>query len=263
MIPAIEREVNEGENFAPLRQIVNSMILATWYKKTLKTSLLGQYYADQGKVLGVDSQDQAQKSKIYDQYIEAFKTGVFDFIKEEYDPTVEDLVPRKYFAGGVEYSGEVTSITAQEELPDGLQGDLAQLSQQNIDEVATRFEVFKDETTTVDFATAAQEQSIGPLNFSQATAQYFYLKQTMIKALDQENFDEYRQLREQMIAVVDQLGSQATSVSGDELVDTIAGLMQQGDLHPAIFGFNINALNNAGQTEAIRRELNRHCSTNL
>ena len=33
IIPAIEKEVNNGENFANLRQIYNSMLLATWYKR--------------------------------------------------------------------------------------------------------------------------------------------------------------------------------------------------------------------------------------
>ncbi|VAW13323.1 hypothetical protein MNBD_BACTEROID05-1209, partial [hydrothermal vent metagenome] len=31
LIPEIEREVNEGKNFAKLRQVYNSMLLATWY----------------------------------------------------------------------------------------------------------------------------------------------------------------------------------------------------------------------------------------
>ena len=36
LIPELEREVNEGKNFANLRQIYHSMILATWFKKNLK-----------------------------------------------------------------------------------------------------------------------------------------------------------------------------------------------------------------------------------
>jgi len=35
VIPAIEKEVNEGKNFANLRQVYNSLILANWYKKPL------------------------------------------------------------------------------------------------------------------------------------------------------------------------------------------------------------------------------------
>lgn len=41
LIPEIEKEVNAGKNFAVLRQIFNSMILATWYKQNLQESILG------------------------------------------------------------------------------------------------------------------------------------------------------------------------------------------------------------------------------
>ncbi len=100
LIPEIEREVNEGKNFANLRQIYNSMILAVWYKKNLKESLLGQVYVDQNKVKGVDVEDKEVKQKIYQQYLEAFKKGVYNYIKEDYDPATKEIVPRKYFSGG-------------------------------------------------------------------------------------------------------------------------------------------------------------------
>ena len=101
LLPEIEKEVNTGETFANLRQIFNSMILATWYKKNLKESLLGQVYADKNKTKGVDVEDKDVKEKIYDQYLEAFKTGVYDFIKEDYDEQMQEVIPRKYFSGGV------------------------------------------------------------------------------------------------------------------------------------------------------------------
>lgn len=53
LLPEIEREINEGKNFANLRQIYHSVILATWYKHHLKDSLLGQGYADKNKVNGI------------------------------------------------------------------------------------------------------------------------------------------------------------------------------------------------------------------
>ena len=66
IIPEIEKEVNEGKNFAPLRQIYHSLILATWYKKRLRQSLLGKVYLDQNKVKGVDIEDKQTKQKIYE-----------------------------------------------------------------------------------------------------------------------------------------------------------------------------------------------------
>ena len=101
LIPEIEREVNEGKNFANLRQIFHSMILAVWYKKTLKDSLLGKIYVDQNKTKGVDVEDREIHQKIYDQYLAAFKKGVYDYIREDYDPATQEIVPRKYFSGGV------------------------------------------------------------------------------------------------------------------------------------------------------------------
>ncbi len=101
IIPIIEKEVNEGKNFAPLRQIYNSMILATWYKKTLKETLLAQVYTDKNKVAGVQVDDPQAKEKIYEQYLQAFKVGVFNYIKEEEDPLTHETLPRKYFSGGM------------------------------------------------------------------------------------------------------------------------------------------------------------------
>jgi len=101
IVPAIEKEVNEGETFANLRQIYNSMILATWYKQNLRDSLLGQVYVNQNKVKGIDHVATELKEDVYKQYLEAFNTGVYNYIKEDFDPTTSQIVPRKYFAGGL------------------------------------------------------------------------------------------------------------------------------------------------------------------
>lgn len=100
ILPEIEREVNEGKNFAPLRQIYNSLILAKWYKETIKESLLSKVYVDQNKVIGVEVDDKTIKDQIYTQYMEAYKRGVYDYIKEDYDTLSHELIPRKYFSGG-------------------------------------------------------------------------------------------------------------------------------------------------------------------
>ncbi len=106
IVPLIEKEVNEGSNFAQVRQVYNSMILATWFKRTLKNTLLGQVYVDQNKVAGIDLNDPQAKEKIYEQYLAAYKTGVFNYIKEDLDEATQQMVPRKYFSGGVNFSGK-------------------------------------------------------------------------------------------------------------------------------------------------------------
>ncbi len=116
LIPAIEKEVNEGRNFAQLRQIYNSMILATWYKRRLKESLLGQLYVDQNKTRGIDLKDKDAKYKIYHQYLEAFKKGAFDYIKEDYDPALQEVMTRKYISGGMAYDAAMVAIVSPAEL---------------------------------------------------------------------------------------------------------------------------------------------------
>ena len=101
ILPQIEKEVNEGKNFAKLRQIFYAMILSTWYKMTLKNALLNQVYSNKAKTGGVLSVDMTRGEKIYRQYLQAYKKGVFNYIKEMPDATSHQMVARKYFSGGV------------------------------------------------------------------------------------------------------------------------------------------------------------------
>jgi len=116
VIPELTKEINEDKNFAKLRQVYNSLILATWYKKKIKDSILQQVYADKKKVAGVgyDQSIIPMKGKafqrnasndvelIYHRYLQAFKKGVYNYIKEDIDPATQEIIPRKYFSGGVQ-----------------------------------------------------------------------------------------------------------------------------------------------------------------
>ena len=99
VIPEITKEVNTGKNFAPLRQIYQALILAKWYKETIQNGLLDALYTNKNKVAGVNLSDPAVKEQIYERYLNAYKKGAFNYIKE--DPTPDgQVVPRKYFSGG-------------------------------------------------------------------------------------------------------------------------------------------------------------------
>lgn len=100
VLPVIEKEINTGAHFARLRQIYHSLVLATWFKQRLRNSILGRHYVDQRKTPGIEIEDKKAKETIYQQYMEAFKLGVYDYIREDYDPLTEQIIPRKYFAGG-------------------------------------------------------------------------------------------------------------------------------------------------------------------
>jgi len=104
VIPELTKEVNEDKNFAQLRQVYNSLILATWYKKKIKDSILEQVYANQKKVAGVNINDPKETQRIYQRYLQAFKKGVYNYIKEDVDPLTQETIPRKYFSGGVQLS---------------------------------------------------------------------------------------------------------------------------------------------------------------
>lgn len=102
VLPAIKKDVNYGHNFAPLRQIYNSMILATWYKRNLRETILAKAYVGKSTVNGIDIDDKHIREKIYQQYMEALKKGVYNYIREEYDPQAQTVIPKKYFSGGIE-----------------------------------------------------------------------------------------------------------------------------------------------------------------
>ena len=38
---------------------------------------------------------------IYQRYLQAFKKGAYNYIKEEQDPITQEMIPRKYFSGGI------------------------------------------------------------------------------------------------------------------------------------------------------------------
>jgi len=123
ILPAIEKEINEGRNFALLRQVYHSLILAIWYKKNLKESILNKVYIDKNKIKGVDVEDKDIRQKIYNQYLEAYKKGVYDYIKQDDDPYLNKTVHRRYVSGGMALTQIRNSI---QEIP--MSGrDLAQI----------------------------------------------------------------------------------------------------------------------------------------
>ena len=141
VLPELTIEINENKNFTKLRQVYNSLILATWYKKKIKDSILAQVYADKNKIAGVrynksitnggqpgDMASAVSPSRlpsneplnlkasqgnpvndverIYHRYLQAFKKGVYNYIKEDIDSATQEMIPRKYFSGGMNFTSE-------------------------------------------------------------------------------------------------------------------------------------------------------------
>ena len=111
VIPELEREVNEGKNFSRLRQVYQSLILAFWFKRKIKDGILHKAYVDQKKVVGLNIDDAKMSEKIWSQYVQAFQKGVYNYIKEEVDPLMREVIPRKYFSGGVVLDMESAMVT--------------------------------------------------------------------------------------------------------------------------------------------------------
>jgi len=127
ILPLLDKEIHEGENFYAIRQIFNSLILAKWFKIRLKKTLLGQVYVDQAKIQGVDAADPEIREKIYQQYLKAFRQGAFDYIKEEYDPLKKEIIPRHYFAGGTSWKMQEGEDLFLKEVDPSRQEDFVQV----------------------------------------------------------------------------------------------------------------------------------------
>ena len=110
LLPVLEKEVNEGKNFAPLRQAYQSLILAAWYKRRLKESLLAKVYVDKSRVAGIDAMDKDGKDEVYARYLEVFRKGFYNYVKEEVDPYTREIVPRRYFSGGVDFAASMDKV---------------------------------------------------------------------------------------------------------------------------------------------------------
>ncbi len=143
IIPAIEKEVNEGQSFAAVRQIYNAEIMATWFKKTLRESLLGQVFANKSKIAGQMASDPQAKEKIFMQYLQAYKRGVFNYIKKEATPDGQ-IIPRRYLSGGVVLPESVQGST------DRMFQSLAQQRNQAVQNLAARLDREPIETVIAD-----------------------------------------------------------------------------------------------------------------
>jgi aryl-alcohol dehydrogenase-like predicted oxidoreductase/CheY-like chemotaxis protein len=194
VIPALTREVNEGKNFAQLRQVFYSLILATWYKKKIKDSILNKVYSNRKRIMGLSptrgqvpptrghvaeapigdrnvsrapasvrqedpsrlpsneglNVEATQRNEpndvehIYQQYLKAFKKGVYNYIKEDSviarspqgDEAISErtTIPRKYFSGGVTaFINTVMTVVNRHTADSALIAELSQKPQSLMD----------------------------------------------------------------------------------------------------------------------------------
>ena len=151
VLPALEKEINEGAHFATLRQIYQALILSAWFKRKLKENALNKAYSDQNKNAGLEFNG-VNEEAIYQQYIEAYREGAFNFIREEKAAGEDTPIPRKYFSGGVladtqQLDNAITFTDNTQEIisgdtPQQLFGiDLAQASKASTEKDTDRFDM--------------------------------------------------------------------------------------------------------------------------
>ncbi|UCB57476.1 MAG: class I SAM-dependent methyltransferase [Candidatus Omnitrophota bacterium] len=102
ILPKLEEEVNFGKDYAPLRQVYNSLILAQCYKQRYCNK--NNFYSQsihKARLVGLCSEDDWEKDKYFQAYLNSHKQGEYSFSRQEYDPNYLDLVRRRYFSGGV------------------------------------------------------------------------------------------------------------------------------------------------------------------
>lgn len=102
IVPRVEYMVNYSRDYASLRQVYESLILAECYKQKywgeggFFAHCINQVYLD-----GLNSTEPWSKEEIFNGYMNSFRNGEYALYMSEYDPQMLDLVRKYYFSGGV------------------------------------------------------------------------------------------------------------------------------------------------------------------
>gem|GEM_PF-3492309 len=104
ILPLIEKEINTSKEFAPLRQLYSSLIISAAFKKRLKQSI-HYVFVNQNKTSPLKRADAQVKEEIYQQYIDLYKKGVFNYVRKDYDPYERKTIKRRYVSGGLLFDG--------------------------------------------------------------------------------------------------------------------------------------------------------------
>lgn len=114
IIPIIEREVNQGETFAPLRQLYYDLILAAYFKDKFRNHIVHKHYIDQNKAgpIAIENK-QVIVDNVYKSYVESFKKGVYNYLKTDFDPYLGKNLTRRLTSGGLEMIGISKTVATE------------------------------------------------------------------------------------------------------------------------------------------------------
>ena len=107
ILPRLAERVNNAPEYAPLRAIYNSLILARWYRDHYRRAGGAQAAPiDTGSVEGLESRTKWSQTEIWQQYKESAEKGDYDFVSET--PVVVNGMratqSTRYFSGGVDFT---------------------------------------------------------------------------------------------------------------------------------------------------------------
>ena len=115
LLPRIKKEVNKGKNFAGLRQLYSSIILAQYFKIKYSDSVYS-YYINKEQTDSINTQDASLKEDVFKMYVKAFTLGAYDIIRKE------DGHDKRFFSGGIKFdcmaSSALTKVDSGSGLPD-------------------------------------------------------------------------------------------------------------------------------------------------
>ena len=133
LIPVVEKEVNEGRQFAVIRQIYQCFVLATWYKETLQDNIMTRFYADQYKISGqqFESGTSFSVEDIHARYVQSLADPVYHLTSKMDDPVSGGVMYHQVSGGGILFetlSQQVLQTTKEDpaQLPEGAKASLRQ-----------------------------------------------------------------------------------------------------------------------------------------
>lgn len=102
ILPHIQERVNYAKEYAPLRQVYNSLILAEYYKQKYHNGQ-GLYpkLVNRGYIEGLESNEPWATEDFYNAYVKSCQEGEYRFAQTEYDPFLASMVKKYYFYGGI------------------------------------------------------------------------------------------------------------------------------------------------------------------
>jgi len=110
ILPKLNHEVNYGDEYADLRAVYHSLILAQWYKdKYGYYNSIFYNLIDTSNVTGLESKQDWNATALWEEYVHSVEEGEYNF----WETTTEGMweVKRYYFSGGVDFTDITVNIT--------------------------------------------------------------------------------------------------------------------------------------------------------